>query len=131
VRHVGLQVLQDAPVAIGADQLPSPVGQRLLRTQLDQFSAGTGAFAPAGGVDCDADGAPDLREGDPLVCTGRVKAGIVPDVGAAVRSLVGALPVRGPVTLRPTASPDLQVQVPSRFDDVDLRAAGRYAFPVL
>jgi hypothetical protein len=35
---------------------------------LRRMAAATGAVAPPGGTDCDADGSPDIRAGQPLVC---------------------------------------------------------------
>jgi hypothetical protein len=42
--------------------------QLLLRQQLSYFAQQTGAVAPAGGVDCTGSGAPEIAEGQPLVC---------------------------------------------------------------
>lgn len=130
VRHVGLQVVQrDPAVSAGGDRAAGLADGALLRTQLDQFSSGSGAVAPAGGVDCDSDGTPDLREGDPLVCVGVSDGGVVP-LGAAVRALVDALTVRGPVTLRAEATGGATAEVQAAYDDADLRAPARYAFPL-
>jgi photosystem II stability/assembly factor-like uncharacterized protein len=39
-----------------------------LQLQMQYFARGSGAVAPVGGVDCNGDGTPDVRQGDPLVC---------------------------------------------------------------
>ncbi|WP_323794291.1 vWA domain-containing protein, partial [Nocardioides sp.] len=130
VRHVGIQVVSEDPVlTAGGDRGAGTVDGPLLRTQLDQFSVGSGALAPAGGVDCDGDGSADLREDDPLVCVGVSRGGVVP-LGAAVRALVDALDVRGSVELATEAPEGVDVVVGARYDDVALREPGRYAFPL-
>jgi hypothetical protein len=130
-RHVGLQVVhRDSRVPSGSDRVSGIEQEALLRVQLDQFSEGTGAVAPAGGVDCDGDGRSDLRPGEPLVCVGQSVGGTIPAAGAAVRALVDALGSRGAVTLQPRPSRGLELEVGRRYDDVDLRAAARYDFPV-
>ncbi len=130
VRHVGIQVVSEDPVlTAGGDRGAGTVDGPLLRTQLDQFSAGSGARAPVGGVDCDGDGAADLRENDPLVCVGVSRGGVVP-LGAPVRALIDALDVRGAVELAAEAPEGVEVAVGARYDDVALREPGRYAFPL-
>jgi hypothetical protein len=76
----------------------------------------TGSLAPAGGVDCDADGTIDLNQGDPLVCD--FAAGAVSNVppvggiavgGDSVRGMSGAIVAmlraqRDPATVRLTSS---------------------------
>jgi hypothetical protein len=48
------------------------------------MAAATNAFAPPGGVDCNADGIVDLPEGAPLVCT-------IPSTGAGIGSAIIAV----------------------------------------
>jgi len=127
-QHVGLQLLHEVGTELWATG-PGPGGQELLRVQMDQFSAGTGALAPAGGVDCDGDGAADLSEGEPLVCTRLIDGEAIPLAGA-VRSLADALRPRGQVRLEPRPAPGVEATVGRSFDDVDLREGGRFDFPV-
>ncbi|MEX2289573.1 MAG: hypothetical protein WD794_04500 [Mycobacteriales bacterium] len=131
VQHVGIQVAhRDGASRAGGDRLSGVEQHALLRVQLDRFSAGSGALAPAGGVDCDGDGTPDLRAGDPLVCLAVEQDGEVP-VGAPVQALLRALDARGAVALRPSAPADLlEVTVAERYDEVDLRAGGTFSFTV-
>ena len=130
VRHVALQVLANkATTGAGGDRAGGLAASALLRTQLDQFSAGTGALAPVGGVDCDGDGTSDLREGDPLVCTGTVTGGAVP-VGAPVRALLDALQSRGPVVLRATAPAGVTAHSTRTYSNVDLLQPARLVFPL-
>lgn len=62
VKHVGLDLTEGATVP-GAEDLLSP-----LRRDHDNMAMETGTFAPAGGVDCNADGLNELEEGDPFTC---------------------------------------------------------------
>jgi photosystem II stability/assembly factor-like uncharacterized protein len=66
---LGMQIVQTP-----AEQVTRHDGQRttaheqLMNQQLRFFASGTGAVAPAGGVDCDGDGQVDIATGQPLVC---------------------------------------------------------------
>jgi len=130
-KHVGLQVVhRDGRVAAGGDRVEGIEQQALLRLQLDQFSEGTGAVAPTGGLDCDGDGEPDLRQGEPLVCVGQSSGGTISTAGPAVRTLIDALGSRGPVELRPRPAEGLEIEVERRYGNVDVRTAARFDFPV-
>jgi photosystem II stability/assembly factor-like uncharacterized protein len=94
----------------------------------------TGSLAPAGGIDCNADGKIDVNEGDPLVCdfaqgaTSNVPVG-VPIVGGgdSVRGMSGAIVAmlraqRDPATVRVTSSaPGIATVVDGVHPGVDLK----------
>jgi hypothetical protein len=72
----------DPPQVIGISSGPDGVAD------LQAIAAATGAFAPAGGVDCDDDGAIDILEGEPLVCAIATSG---EGIGAAIVTLVEAV----------------------------------------
>jgi pectate lyase len=78
--------LDETVEAIMALDPPQVVGTE----PVAQIAADTGALAPAGGVDCDADGMVDIPEGEPLVCPPGQGAG-----GAAVAESA----VKGAITI--------------------------------
>jgi hypothetical protein len=56
---------------------------------LQDITADTGSLAPAGGVDCNKDGTPDILAGNPLVCiVGSIGEGITEAFTALVQSVV-------------------------------------------
>ena len=58
---------------------------------LKALATATGALAPPGGVDCDADGIMDILEGEPLVCpVGASGVGIAEAVIAVVEAAIEA-----------------------------------------
>jgi hypothetical protein len=72
---------------------------------LEAIAAATGAIAPLGGVDCNADGTIDIAEGDPLVCSISSSG---EGIGEAIRSLVEA--AAGPnlveIDIKPGSDPN-------------------------
>jgi hypothetical protein len=64
-RHVGIEVVRDAVRQV-SDSAIIPAGE--LNDILNELSAGTGAVAPVGGVDCDDDGKTDVLDRAALVC---------------------------------------------------------------
>jgi hypothetical protein len=111
-------------IAAGSDAKPD----------LRAHAQDTGSLAPAGGIDCDADGKTDVAEGDPLVCdfapgaTSNVPVG-VPIVGGgdSVRGMSGAIVAmlraqRDPATVRLTSSaPGIATVVNGVHPGVDLK----------
>ena len=81
------------------------------REDLSRFAARTGALATAG-VDCDADGAVDLRPGAPLVCPATSSGG----VGDAVLSLLAGLPDPGRLVLTTSGPTVTAARTASRID---------------
>lgn len=63
---------------------------------LQAIAAATGAIAPAGGVDCNADGVVDLAEGAPLVCE-------ISSSGPGIGDAIGALAQRAVDAVAPIA----------------------------
>src|SRR5690606_13151664 len=59
---------------------------------LAQMATATGSFAPSGGIDCNADGMPDIAAGQPAVCVlvRDPATGITPNTTEAILALVGA-----------------------------------------
>jgi hypothetical protein len=84
--------------------------QLILRRQLETFASGSGAVAPAGGVDCDGGGAPDIASGQPLVCTVR-QEGIQQTMSDTLVALLADLRDFGDVRLVPTVTSGMDVSV--------------------
>jgi hypothetical protein len=86
VLHVGLTVAQVTGVSgdIGAFDDPDRVGR-----DLDALARDTGAVAPANGLDCDGDGAMDLKPGAPVNC--KFGIGVTTGTGAVGQASVGQL----------------------------------------
>jgi len=107
IHHIGIHVLsaQDNPVNAEHDNV-------LTLQQLREFSRGTRTFAPAGGVDCDGNGKPDVQAGAPLVCTvGR--SGIEANLAHTLSALLLAVRQDGVVSLRPLRTDGIRVDVPA------------------
>lgn len=76
-RVIGLEVVRDRGgdgqpgifVAVEAADAASTTVPTAARTDLEELAAGTGSFAPPGGVDCRGNGTVEIPEGAPLVCT--------------------------------------------------------------
>jgi len=106
---------------------------------LARMAHATGAVAPGGGVDCDGDGAADLPEGAPLVCTlpgravesGGSVAGAIVDLVKAVRTSrdVEIDVARGAAVVQnitPRAHRNVVVQTTPRLTfDVTYRCTGK------
>lgn len=76
-------------------------------SDLQAMAAATNAFAPPGGVDCDADGVVDLPEGAPLVCTiSATGAGIGAAIIATVQAAAEPEPVSVTVDIKPGTGPN-------------------------
>lgn len=130
IEHVGVQVVAlENPASVrSGDRVDGVAGQAAVRAQLEQWSIGTATFAPAGGVDCDGDGAADLREGEPLVCTAE-RSGIELTLGDTLLGLLRGVEDRQPVRLSASAGAGLDVTVtPDRHDGVDLRSDTVHSF---
>jgi photosystem II stability/assembly factor-like uncharacterized protein len=110
---------------------PAAEGKTALK-DLRRVAAGTGGLAPAGGVDCDGDGAPDLGAGEPLVCPLRANEleradGLVP----AIVNLAYAVAPRTSVALEVRRGAAVVEYVsPRRHRDLVLQTARRLSFAV-
>lgn len=85
-----IQTLNVAHVAVVGALVETGGDQYLARSDMEKVAGGTRALAPAGGVDCDANGHPsmgDVAPGAPLVCD--VGGGSAVDL-AAIPGLVAA-----------------------------------------
>lgn len=115
----------------GIDQIGIALGTAAL-SNLRTIAAGTGAVAPAEGVDCNGDGAVDLAPGDPLVCTfqqGSVEGGS--NLAPAIVSLVEAVRQRVPVTLDVKAKDGIVASVtPDSYEGVVLQSDSALKFDV-
>ncbi len=101
--------------------------QLILRQQLETFARGSGAVAPAGGVDCDGGGAPDIAAGQPLVCSVR-QQGIQQSMSDTLVALLADLKDLGDVRLVPLETSGLRVAVEGgRLEQVDLKRANELA----
>jgi len=133
VHHFGLQLVRN-PTVDDASREQGAVDNARVRLQLEEFSRGTGTFAPAGGVDCDANGSAELPEGQPLVCSvGR--SGVEARMAGTLLSMLRALRDEQPVGLRAVEGADLVASVePEQRPGVDLRrdhvGAGALPFTV-
>lgn len=76
----------------------NPADDTAAAAQLGQLVAGSGAYAPAGGVDCDGDGRTDVAPGAPLVCP-VARRGDAGGVGPALVALARAVADTGAVRL--------------------------------
>jgi hypothetical protein len=84
--------------------------QAILRQQLEAFARGSGALAPAGGVDCDGGGAPDIAAGQPLVCSVR-QQGIQQSMSDTLVALLADLEDFGEIRLVPLETSGLSVSI--------------------
>jgi len=81
--------------------------------QLWEIAKETGTFAPRGGVDCNADGKADVREGEPLVCqinTDTTTTGFV-EMAEPIRELLLAIPDERRVTLQQEGEAEIGVGI--------------------
>lgn len=88
----------DPPKVIGISSGPFGV------PDLQQIAEATGAVAPTDGVDCDGDGAIDIAEGEPLVCSIATSG---EGIGEAITALVEAASVmRVDIDIKPGSDPN-------------------------
>lgn len=131
VKHVGLHAVTGTPVqADGNSRVPAgPV-----RASLNRLSRESDTLAPAGGIDCDADGIVDLAERDPIVCSlGAVSTATAvgrPSVGTVVIAVVNALAKSSVVTLEAASESELKVEIESPNREADLREGARLDYRV-
>lgn len=100
---------------------------------LRRVAAETGTLAPRGGVDCDGDGRPELKAGEPLVC--RVPGGLREDNGermaASVVRAIKALPFPASVRFsEETQSGVVSEIAPGSYTGVDLNGRKRLGLNV-
>lgn len=77
VRVIGLEVVREGGddgvpgsyAAVEAADAASTTAPTPARADLEELAAATGAFAPAGGVDCRGNGTVEIAAGAPMVCT--------------------------------------------------------------
>jgi photosystem II stability/assembly factor-like uncharacterized protein len=99
---------------------------------LRRMASATGAFAPAGGIDCDGDGERDLTSDDPLVCELDRRSlargdAIVP----AIVNLVQGVRTRAAVHFQADADEDVVAKVdPRGYESVVLQASNVLTFDV-
>ncbi|MFN2388193.1 MAG: hypothetical protein ABR575_01100 [Actinomycetota bacterium] len=101
------------------------------RADLEQIAKGTGAVAPVGGVDCDADGSADVSSGDPLVCQfaiQRVEAG--QSLAPAIVEMVGAVAEKATVRLEAGGARVVSEVLPRTYESVVLQANNSLDFDV-
>ena len=107
-----------------------------LGEHLEDLSRGTGAVAPAAGLDCDGDGRPDIAPGAPLVCRLRDDRSSVTslDIATPLMAMLAGVVQEGTATLTAT-TPDagdsgLGLVVSERYPALDLGRSQRLPFSV-
>ena len=122
VRHLGVALQPGEGGTVFADA--DVVGD------MKALSRATSSLAGTRGADCDDDGRPDLRAGDPLVCL-LPRGADAGRVASVVTGLVEALEERGDVELVESVASGLVRRItPGAHRGVDLRARQRLAFDV-
>jgi hypothetical protein len=97
-----------------------------LGARLEDLSRATGATAPAGGLDCDGDGRPEIAAGAPLVCSINDDRSSVQslDLATPLRAMLASLVAEGTATVTATASDvdgaPLGIVVSERYPGLDL-----------
>jgi hypothetical protein len=107
-----------------------------LGEHLEDLSRGTGAIAPAAGLDCDGDGRPDIAPGAPLVCRLRDDRSSVTslDLATPLTAMLSGVVQEGTATLT-AAAPEvgatgLGLVVSERYPGLDLGRSQRLPFSV-
>ena len=77
----------DPPKVVGISSGPGGI------PDLEAIAAATEAFAPPGGVDCNADGTTDIAEGEPLVC------GITSSGAGIAEAVIALVEAAGPLSV--------------------------------
>ena len=133
VKQVGLAI-QEPPV-LGEQNYDNPGGPA---AGLIQVAKGSKAVAPAGGVDCDGDGTPELDEGDALVCLidpakaeeASLMADAIVHVLEAVQDIQD-LTVEATPPIDPSAESEVVESIaPSVLPQLDLKEANSGTFDV-
>jgi photosystem II stability/assembly factor-like uncharacterized protein len=122
IEHIGLAV-QGSPalVPLDADVV----------TDMRTVSSGTETLAPATGVDCDANGVPDLEEGDPLVCSLSRGQQSESALASIVVALLKAVRDEGDVSLAELSDTGVVTAIsPEAHGGVNLRDSNRLSFDV-
>jgi photosystem II stability/assembly factor-like uncharacterized protein len=119
---------------LGIAMQPSAGGTVLTKADVAEdlrlLSRSTSSLAGARGADCDGDGEPDLRPGEPLVCSLDREAG-AGRLTSVVAGLVEALEDRGQVELVEIGdSGRVRAIAPEVYPSVDLRGSHRLGFDV-
>ena len=121
IKTVGIQVLPDIFTVSSAQENAIAADRVRMRAQLDRFARETGTVAPAGGVDCDGQGQPDVAEGQPLVCSVRNER-VDDSMGDTLVTLLRTFRRTSDVRLVPSRTSGLAVGVEGgEFKDVDVR----------
>jgi hypothetical protein len=112
IRAVGIRVTPQSVLdTLNPSQKTSFASrQLLLLNQLREFARGSGAVAPAGGVDCDGGGTPDIATGQPLVCSVN-EAGIQRGLGDTIATILASIEDRREVRLVAVEKSGLEVAV--------------------
>lgn len=99
------------------------------RPELENLATATGAIAPENGVDCDADGSPDLMAGEALVCEfdPRAGSGIADAFVAMLNGIKDLAPID--LTLKGPAK-YVTPKGPLHFTDVNVKAPNTFTLPV-
>ncbi|MFN2626036.1 MAG: hypothetical protein ABR520_08140 [Mycobacteriales bacterium] len=121
VRVVGLAVGADPR---GEDEIGGP------RPDLVRLAGGSGALAPASGVDCNGDGRQDVAPAAPMVCPLRGTGSRV-ELADAIVSLVRAIRDHADVTVRADGDPNVVLgSAPAVFPHLDVKAHNVRSFRV-
>ncbi len=98
----------------GVHAIGLAVGDGDGRPDLAEFARRTATLAPPGGVDCDGDGATDLRAGSPLVCASPRH------LAPALQRMLSAVGVQRTLRVEAAASPVLTAVTPTSVTAIDV-----------
>jgi hypothetical protein len=131
VKQVGLAI--QSPPLLGEEDYSNPGGPA---QGLITVAKGSGALAPAAGVDCDGDGDPELNAGDPLVCLvdpnkvedAKLMAEAIVNVLNAIQDVQSLLPTATSAVAPGAISPVIESIEPPVLPAIDLKKGARMGF---